>query len=123
MKLNCKPGDMAVVIGDGPFAGMIVEILYAAPMEEFNLPDGYPHEAGGPAEWVIKMPRPVPALIERSSIPRMTIYGCGRDSRLRPIRDSDGEDETLAWAGKPAPAVKGLTEGESQACVKSKEVA
>lgn len=26
------------------------------------------------------------------------------DFRLRPIRDNDGEDETLTWAGKPETA-------------------
>lgn len=39
------------------------------------------------------------------------------DSLLRPIRPSDGEDETLTWAGKPQETVRDviseLTRGEA----------
>lgn len=105
MKLNCRPGDLAVVIVDGPFLGMIVEVLYKAPMEPFNLPDGYPHVPGKENSWVIKMQRPIVLSLKYNSEKRMTIYACATDSVLRPIRDSDGEDETMSWAGKPDPIV------------------
>ena len=41
--MNCRPGDLAVILGKGVFAGRLVEVLYAAPQVEFQLPDGYSH--------------------------------------------------------------------------------
>lgn len=32
---------------------------------------------------------------------RRAIYATVRDVALRPIRPDEGDDETLAWAGKP----------------------
>ena len=45
--MNCKPGDIAVVIGASRFAGRLVEVLYAAPQNDFYLPDGCCH-SGSP---------------------------------------------------------------------------
>jgi hypothetical protein len=76
--MNCKPGDLAVLI-KSEFKphniGSVVKILRKA--ESFN---GYfcwetsPVFDGG--TWVL-------------------------DKNLRPIRDQDGQDETLTWAGLP----------------------
>jgi hypothetical protein len=81
--MNCKPGDLAVVVAaDNPEnIGRIVLVL------------GQAHR---PGTWVIRY----------HGHPGVTAVGpCWEpwtyDYELRPIRDNDGEDETLTWAGKP----------------------
>lgn len=81
--MNCKPGDLAVVVrsvcGN---EGKICRVLRAS---ELELPD-----------WVVEFPTEIEWEIgQRSRV------GHAADTSLRPIRDSDGPDETLAWAGKP----------------------
>jgi hypothetical protein len=83
--MNCKPGDLAVVIrarhdGDVALLGAIVKLTSFGGYE------------GGDAFWHYEG----------------TLYDSGRwpvkliaDRALRPIRPDDGEDETLTWAGKP----------------------
>lgn len=102
MKLNCKPGDLAVVVGSSDFSGLIVNVLHRAPQVPFNLPDGYPHIACPEGNfWVIEFKSPIPAFIKGSPIPRQAKFATGRDDKLRPIRPGEGDDETLTWAGKP----------------------
>lgn len=101
MKLNCKPGDMAVIIGGSVFAGKIVTVLITAPQKEFKLPDGYPHVAANPRSWVIEFHGDTPAFCDGLASPRITRYAVGLDSKLRPLRPRTGDDETLTWAGKP----------------------
>ena len=89
MSLNCKPGDLARVIDDpeARVAGIVDKIITVT----------QPELLGGlhPA-WRYAGP------------PMVCVCGCGRqieavaDTLLRPIRGQDGDDETLAWAGKPA---------------------
>jgi hypothetical protein len=83
--MNCKPGDLAIILGSSKFAGTIVEVLHLAPPNDFTLPNGQWHEGcpnGG--NWVLRLPRPV--LAERMfGKPRWTLYGCGPDSRMRPV--------------------------------------
>jgi hypothetical protein len=80
--MNCKPGDLAVTVGcrSHPELNGILLTVVEAVATNIWLCSG--HE------------------IERVC----EIYG-GKpwiyDEKLRPIRDNDGEDETLAWAGKP----------------------
>lgn len=94
MKLNCKPGDLAYITKSGsPNLGKIVTVI-----EKF---DGRLSSTGRAYErvenaWIVEggglvIPgklTPVP-------------WHMVQDKYLRPIRDSDGEDETLTWAGKP----------------------
>ncbi len=95
--MNCKPGDIAVIIGVSKFAGMIVEVLYFAPIGSFALPDGYP--ACNESEhdcWVVKsLGSQFNANLnigDRVTGQRKTMYGFGADRKMRPIRGiEDGE--------------------------------
>lgn len=85
--MNCKPGDLAIIIR-APFAGMMVEVLYEAPRVRHTLPDGHEHVACPPGEWVVKsVGSPfhvrIGSGIKRST--RVTSYACCIDSALRPL--------------------------------------
>jgi hypothetical protein len=109
MKLNCKPGDLAVCIRDviqpwpeSPL-GRLCDVLYAAPVGSFTLPDGYRSQgAGHKPYWVVKWQNTL--LYPTMGEPRRTQYGLCPDSVLRPIRDNDGEDETLQWVPRKVTA-------------------
>ena len=95
--MNCKPGDLAIIIGDDPnnpdLVGMIVEVLYPPPAGPFNLPNGTGHKAVQlPNMWVIRFTRPVPV---RWSLKRRkpNLYAVCPDSKLRPL---PGEHEPEA---------------------------
>ncbi len=85
--MNCKPGDLAIVVRDVNGLGMLgrlVECLYLAPAEKFQLPSGHWNEgASDPGKiWVLKV------LGSKVKPPRcnyLTDYGTGNDSALRPI--------------------------------------
>jgi hypothetical protein len=90
--MRCKPGDLAVIVvsPSGHNLSKIVEVCaYRGIHSEF-----------GPI-WRIRT----------GGSPLVTEYGCVGvtcdipDAWLRPIRDSDGEDETLRFAGKPQETV------------------
>ena len=109
MKLNCKAGDLAVVVapGDGSqcaATGKFVEVLQLVD-GEFRTPDGIvlrPMWDGAPrSEWVVKYQRPAPQ-VSLDGLVVTSLYDFMPDSRLRPIRDQPGEDETILWAGLPA---------------------
>ena len=110
MKLNCKPGDLAIIIRpsvSGPqLLGMIVKVLHAAPTHNFALPDGYVQMSDRPGYWVVEFPRPidVPVQIGRIVGTRTARYAIAPDRALRPIRDNDGEDETLQWVPRKVTA-------------------
>ena len=85
--MNCKPGDIAVVIGASRFAGRLVEVLYAAPQNDFYLPDGYCHSGSAPNYWVLRtLGSLFGAPTEEHGFLRVTEYGVGADARLRPLR-------------------------------------
>lgn len=72
--MNCKPGDLAVIIRarkKPEWLGRVVEVIRPFDSES----------------WVTD---PMPSEF-------VSVMDCA----LRPIRDSDGEDETLIWAGLP----------------------
>jgi hypothetical protein len=78
--MNCKLGDLAVIVRNwGPDSQRLLGIVcrVMAPVPGF----------WGPG-WELAEPLP-------------NGDTCIHDECLRPIRDSDGEDETLTWAGKP----------------------
>lgn len=87
--MNCKPGDLAIIVTDNPkYNGRIVEVLYATPGRRFTLPDGYPgmHDGSHPC-WVIKfIGGQAPAPLESGST-RQAWYAVGDDRALRPLRD------------------------------------
>ena len=80
--MNCKPGDLAVIVV-GRLAGVVVRVTSFDPIPS---PDG--------AVFWLYEGEAIALDGER--------YESLRDSVLRPIRDNDGEDETLTWAGKPS---------------------
>lgn len=92
--MNCKPGDLALlksggIAGGEAFNDRLVEVIDSAGV------DGFYGQM-----WSVKCAgwTPAPHLVALSR--RGTFYY--PDSMMRPIRDQPGEDETLAWAGKPA---------------------
>ena len=91
--MNCKQGDLAVVVRS--FAGQEGKIVrcvkYVGPINF----DGAP---AFPDCWRVDPPLYVAADGRKAQ--------WVADSCMRPIRDSKGDDETLAWAGaKRAPEV------------------
>lgn len=83
--MNCKPGDMAVIVR-GQHVGRIVEVLKWGPSRNVETPEGW---------WVYSSS--VIGTVD-GRFENVVVYA---DSWLRPIRPTDGEDETLQWAGKP----------------------
>jgi hypothetical protein len=82
--MNCKPGDLAVVVAvrgaDQKNKAHIGKIVTAAERIDGN-------------EWKTE-----PLLIDLEGYFSWISLD---DSELRPIRDNDGEDETLQWAPVP----------------------
>ncbi len=101
--MNCKPGDLAIIIKDAntaKTAGMLVEVLHLAPMRDFRLPDGEWHlHPSTPDQWVCKLGHAVAAPMYKRGHPtgtRMAHYGCISDRYLRPLpppESVDSEDE------------------------------
>lgn len=88
--MNCKPGDLAVIVGglgpaNSPNRGKFVTIgKFLGRVNGWEGADRWEVDAD-----VVGT--------------RGTLHRHVRDCYLRPIRDSDGTDETLTWAGKPQP--------------------
>ena len=90
MKLNCKPGDLAILVNNED--GSEGSLFYVVRQDTRNTP-----RTPG-VWWVCETTSPV-----------QTAYGPARtgelvvihDCVLRPIRDNDGEDETLQWLDVP----------------------
>ena len=84
MNLNCKPGDLAVVVCGGLKInhGRIIRVL---------LPVAHPQSRI--LGWTYE------GHLDHRIFSRV---GYVADNCLRPIRDQPGTDETLTWAGKPA---------------------
>lgn len=102
-RLNCKPGDLAFIVGGSEWAGLIVKVLYKTPLGESFLPDGYPVMNKDRTDcWVLEFPRPVrqPLLFGNS---RKGRFGSGRDSCLRPIRGDAEEKAEPRTADLPEP--------------------
>ncbi len=101
--MNCKPGDLAVVVSAGATPEMIGAIVL---VKRATVP-GEPNEAGtavfranGPA-WIVEaISGRIPTRYNDGSL-EFSTWRSVLDRCLRPIRDNDGEDETLTWAGKP----------------------
>lgn len=101
--MNCKPGDLAVIIrGRTPgcrYVGTIVTVLELE------------REASifGPI-WVVEFSRPLTGvtLSKRGDVLGVSglsaVQGCP-DAWLRPIRDQPGADETLRWIDVPVPEI------------------
>ena len=87
--MNCKPGDIAVVVRCGirKNIGAIVNIV--------KLYEKQSHC------WVIKPMQPMLGVRSGTETPLLPIAPGGKgfipDACLRPLRYKDGQDETLAW--------------------------
>lgn len=104
--MNCKPGDLAVIVGFSPahphLTGRIVEVIELAPVGcDFKLPDGKSHRPCPVGEWVIRFQNAVDLSVVRGRA--NALYAACHDSKLRPLRDpgEDATDEMLLLVGKP----------------------
>lgn len=90
MKLNCRPGDLAVIVSSSADnEGKIVRVLsraYHGVYDRNRVVDKSP-------AWFIE-----PPLVGWDG----ATANMALDSQLRPIRDNDGEDETLQWVDVPS---------------------
>lgn len=90
--MNCKKGDLAVFIGKEPWAqGMIFRIVRRMRWYDRLRYLRFVRNMPQPA-WVIDPPAKWPA--------GWLSFFCS-DEALRPLRDSDGEDEVLRLVGRP----------------------
>ncbi len=111
--MNCKPGDLAVIVrtSNPMLIDRIVTVMYAAPAEQrFRLPDGFLHFAVPRGYWVCEFANPVEAKIgfeTEATGARATKFAPVPDQNLRPIRDPgvDAVDETLQRLPAPRQAV------------------
>lgn len=89
--MNCKQGDLAIFVKSAAGnEGKIVQCVEYAGKRALHFPDGKIEEVDC---WIVE-PRP-PGWRGR------THDAFTPDDFLRPIRDNDGQDETLTWAGLP----------------------
>ena len=91
--MNCREGDLAVVVGGERTrrnVGRVVRVIALAGPEDFD--PLVPRDRC----WRVDTPMRWDSLLFGS-----VMCPVAPDEYLRPIRDNDGEDETLAWAGKP----------------------
>jgi len=88
--MNCKQGDLAVMVKSyAGNQGKIVQCIRLATKEEID--DAWFLTKDGPI-WIID--RLIPTI--KKGLQRLAI-----DAQLRPIRPSEGQDETLTWAPVP----------------------
>lgn len=103
--MNCKPGDLAVIVRDEKNLGLlgrICRVLHAASTSEFRLPDGYLHVPCSAGRWAIDFNEPINVPL-RNGNSRWTRFAVANDAALRPIRDpgDDAIDEMVLIVGKP----------------------
>lgn len=86
--MNCKPGDLAIVIRECRYKGRLLEVLYARPPEGtyYTLPNGRSaHVTTSGPGWVVRLLEPMQVLYT-DGVTRTTIYGDCQDSDLKPLR-------------------------------------
>ena len=108
--MNCKPGDLAVVISGKRSCGRIVRVIRLMRTGEFVMSEcGHRLrvEVGDLNVWLID------GLVCRKTVDGVPRWApCARDSELRPIRDpgDDVPDESTAWLPPVGWAVRGKVE-------------
>ena len=98
--MKCKAGDLAILVRAkfAENAGRVVTVLYLMTRYREQLPDGkwmrFKDGESPQDYWVCHCPSLLrQGLHNGESI--MVHYACIADSKLTPIRDQDGTDETL----------------------------
>ncbi len=93
MQLNCKPGDLAVIVRSvAGNEGKIARCLRLHTSGTEDLDGKHIRNANGGPRWVVEG--------DIRSIEGFRLFTVP-DAYLRPIRDSDGEDEILRLVGRP----------------------
>ena len=106
-RLRCWPGCLAYITHPRMY-GVTVEVLYAAPVGSFTLPDGFPawHGEVAGAGWVVRSPSPIRVPVSDGlggRFERLANYASIPDKHLRPITPPPGTDCTTHDADKPQP--------------------
>ena len=90
--MQCIPGDLAVVVNDYEYPGnngALLRVLKSAKPEFGNTP----------YDWLCE---PLSTFRFSKTIkPGMPCVILYRDVELKPLRDGDGQDETLSWLTTP----------------------
>lgn len=112
MRLNCKEGDLAVIVrSEFPEnVGKVVEVICRFEHEHLDRSRWYWHvRTAGQDLWAARLKRPTLRLFgltlwvggwHADTVERTQHMSC-LDERLRPLRDEPGEDEILRLAGTP----------------------
>ncbi|WP_155496351.1 hypothetical protein [Comamonas testosteroni] len=90
--MNCRLGDLAIVVNDFENPennGALLKIVAHALPGQWDIP----------ADWNC-IPLSTFRFDDKVVSPGRGVLGY-RDRELRPLRDSDGQDQTLDWAGHP----------------------
>lgn len=100
--MNCKQGDIAIVIGgalpNSPNLGKIVHCLEFVPKGTI-VASGDEFIQTAVDSWKTDIPLQWCRTTAKVMLKEVFLAG---DYALRPLRDTDGEDETLQRAGKPS---------------------
>lgn len=96
--MNCKPGDLAVIVRSqtGAQLGKIVRCISVATGIVQYRGANYRIPSDDGVWWELE--EPIQLTVGNNQV--VSVPFC-QDASLRPIRGEEGEDETLAWAGKP----------------------
>lgn len=109
--MNCKPGDLAIMIADKRHAGRLVEVLYASPRSPHQLPDGFQASGALPGYWVClslgsPFDAPIYCIATGERTWRAAMYASLPDWALRPLRGDEageGTSESLTHSASDAP--------------------
>lgn len=99
-KLNCGPGDLAVVVrGKLGQQGLVLKCERL--LQDGDIVDGvrFGVTGDGPPIWIVDRV----LRVQRKDGLEVSLMVC-LDNCLRPIRDQPGDDEALTWAGLPGKA-------------------
>ena len=89
--MNCKQGELAVIVrSKAGNEGRIVKCVRLASIDEIL--GNFHFSWAGLVVWVVDAELPATLFGTTNMFP---------DERMRPLRDGEGTDETLTWAGKP----------------------
>lgn len=92
--MNCKPGDLAVMVISTFLGGSLCNVLRPTQIGDRDSLGCVDLGLDGPG-WHVELL--APRWFGGQFYCKFMFY----DRYLRPIRDQDGDDETLTWAGKP----------------------